>query len=162
MRKHIPVILVVLLSVLLLHAGCSNDDQSNSTDWVQIIRADFLSGKSIIEEAIAEVVSVDVKQEESQITVTVTAPDICDELLNWLDYVTDDEFTETAMEEEILRLLKDSEKIETEYLLSCSGEGETAEISYTSEFGEAMTCGLTRFYAEMTQRVLDEMGGDVG
>ena len=163
MKKCKIIFLFVLVLSFLIHAGCSKDEPANliTTDWEQIIRTDFFSGETPMEKAMAEAVSFKVKQDGEQIAVTVTAPDICDNLLNWMDAVSDDEFTESAMEQEILRLLKESKKTEVTYTLNCSGEGESAEIAYTSEFGEAMTCGLTRFYAEVTQRILEEMEGNV-
>lgn len=161
MKKRSLFLIIICTIILLLQTGCSKEDQVNSTDWDQIIHTDFFSGDSTIERAIAESVSFKVKQEGEQVAVTVNAPDICVELLNWMEFVSDEEFTEAAMEQEILRLLKESKKTETTYTLNCSGEGETAEIAYTSEFGEAMTCGLTRFYAEVTQRILGEMEGNV-
>ena len=163
MKKRSLLFMITIVIAVLIQAGCSKNEPANlvATDWEQIIRTDFFSGETPMEKAMAESVSFKVKQDGEQIAVTVTAPDICDNLLNWMDAVSDDEFTESAMEQEILRLLKESKKTEVTYTLNCSGEGESAEIAYTSEFGEAMTCGLTRFYAEVTQRILEEMEGNV-
>ena len=163
MKMRKIIFLFVLVMSFLVQAGCSKDKPENliATNWEQIIRTDFFSGEAPIEKAMAESVSFKVKQDGEQITVTVTAPDICADLLNWMEAVSDNEFTEAAMEQEILRLLKESRKMEVTYTLTCSGEGESAGIAYTSEFGEAMTCGLTHFYAEVTQRILDEMEGSV-
>lgn len=159
MKKH-SLFLVILIFALLFQVGCSKEEQPNSPDWEQLIRTDFFSGGSAMEQAMAEVVSVEVKQDGDQLTVTVKAPDICDNLLNWMDSVSDEEFTEAAMEEEILRLLKETDRAEVDYVMDYSEDGEVAEIAYTSEFSEAMSCGLTRFYAEVTQRILNEMGND--
>lgn len=163
MKKRSRLAITAIVIAILFQVGCSKDVQENImvTNWEQIICTDFFSGDTTIEKAMAESVSYEVKQEEEQVVVTVNAPDICDELLNWMESVSDEEFTEAAMEQEILRLLKESKKTEVTYTLNCSGEGETAEIAYTSEFGEAMTCGLTRFYTEVTQRILGEMEGNV-
>ena len=160
MKKRSLFLIIILTVILLLQTGCSKEDQTNSADWEKIIQTDFFSGDSAVEQAIAEAVSIKVKQIEDQLTVTIKAPDICEGLLNWMESVSDEDFTEAAMEQEILRLLKDADKVEVDYVMGCSGEGDTAEIAYTSEFGEAMSCGLTRFYAEVTQRILEEMGND--
>ena len=47
------------------------------------------------------------------------------------------------------------------YELDYAIEGEVGQISYSAEFTDAMSCGLNRFYAEVTQRILEEMGGNV-
>lgn len=161
MKKHSLFLIIALAFVLLFQAGCSKSEQANTTNWEQMIRTDFFSGESNVEKEIAKVVSIKVKQDGDQLFVTAKAPNICDRLLNWMDSVSDEDFTEVAMEEEILHLLKESEKVATDYVLICSGEGETANIVYTSEFGEALTCGLTQFYAKVTQQVQEEMGDNI-
>lgn len=156
MKKCTLFFAVVLILAVLFQAGCSKKDQTG-TDWEQIIRTDFFSGDSGLEQAMAEAVSVKVRQDGEVLTVTVKAPDICDDLLSWMESVSDAEFTESAMEEEILRLLKKTDKTVGDYVMGCSEEDGTAQIAYTAEFGEAVSCGLTRFYAEVTERILEEM-----
>ena len=160
MEKNSSFLIIVLVFALLFQTGCSKEEQTQGADWEQIIQTDFFSGNSAVEQAIAEAVSVKIKQDGDQLIVTVKAPDICEGLLNWMEIVSDEEFTEAAMEQEILRLLEETDKAEVDYVMGCSGEGDMAEIAYTSEFGEAMSCGLARFYAEVTQRILKEMGDD--
>lgn len=157
MKKQSLLIIVVLTFAMLFQTGCSKEG-SASTDWEQVIRTDFYSGNGVMEQVMAEVVSFKVKQNGEQLTVTVKGPDICDDLLEWMELISDEDFTEATMEQEILRLLKEADKVEMDYVMDCSVEGDKAEIAYTFEFGEAMSCGLTRFYAEVTQRILDEMG----
>lgn len=157
MKKYSLFLIIILIFTLLFQTGCSKEDQSNSPDWEQLIRTDFFSDNSAMEQAMAEVVSIKVKQDGDQLTVTVKAPDICDNLLNWMDSVSDEEFTEEAMEEEILNQLKSSEKVESTHSLTYTIEGDIADILYTSEFTDTISCGLNRFYAEVTQRILDEL-----
>lgn len=158
MKKRIFFFCVILVFILGLQTGCSKNGQNGKMDWEEKIRADFFYDQTDIEEVMADVVSIKVKQDETKLTVTVKAPDICDELLDWMDSVSDEAFTESAMEAEILQLLKKSEKVETEHVLTFSNQDESVKITYTSEFSEVISCGLTRFYAEVTQRVLEEMG----
>jgi hypothetical protein len=162
MKKHSLFLIGILIFMFLFQAGCTKNEQTNTTDWGQIIRMDFLAGESTVEKAIMEAVSIKVKQDDDRLIVTVEAPDICDELLNWMELISDEDFTQAAMEAKILQLLKESKKIEADYVLLCSGEGDTAQIAYTPEFGDAMTCGLTRFYAEVTQRIVEDMEDDAG
>lgn len=157
MKKKALIIVLVLLMVF--SAGCAKDE--SAFDWESKIKADFFAGDSEMEKAITAAVSFEVEQEEDKLLVTVKAPDICDGLLEWMEQVSDEDFTETAMEQEILRLLKESKAEKNTYELDYAIEGEMGQISYSAEFTDAMSCGLNRFYAEVTQRILDEMGGNV-
>lgn len=157
MKKKSLIIVLVLLMVF--SAGCAKEEPA--FDWESKIKTDFFDGDSKMEKAIDTVVSFEVKQEDDNLLVTVKAPDICDGLLGWMEQVSDEEFTEVAMEQEILRLLKDTAAEKNIYELNYVIEGEVGLISYTAEFTDAMSCGLNRFYAEVTQRILDEMGGNV-
>lgn len=158
MKKKTYLILALVV-MLILSAGCAKED---AFDWEGKIGADFFDGDSEIEKAITEAVTYEVEQKDEMLLVTVKAPDICDGLLAWMEQVTDEEFTEAAMEQEILRLLKESKAEKNIYELDYAIEGEVGQISYSAEFTDAMSCGLNRFYAEVTQRILEEMGGNAG
>ena len=157
MKKKALIVVLVLL--LILGAGCAKKEES-AFDWESKIKTDYFDGDSEIEKAIDASVIFEVKQENDKLLVTVKAPDICDGLLEWMEQVSDEEFTEAAMEQEILRLLKDTAAEKNTYELSYVIDGEVGQVSYSAEFTDAMSCGLNRFYAEVTQRILDEMGGD--
>ena len=157
MKKKALIIVLVLLMVI--SAGCAKEEPA--FDWESKIKTDFFAGDSEMEKAITAAVSFEVEQEEDKLLVTVKAPDICDGLLEWMEQVSDEDFTETAMEQEILRLLKESKAEKNTYELDYTIEGEVGQISYSAEFTDAVSCGLNRFYAEVTQRILDEMGGNV-
>lgn len=157
MKKKALIIVLVLLMVF--SAGCAKEEPA--FDWESKIKTDFFAGDSEMEKAITAAVSFEVEQEEDKLLVTVKAPDICDGLLEWMEQVSDEDFTETAMEQEILRLLKESKAEKNTYELDYTIEGEVGQISYSAEFTDAVSCGLNRFYAEVTQRILDEMGGNV-
>ena len=157
MKKKVLIIVLVLLMVF--SAGCAKDE--SAFDWESKIKADFFAGDSEMEKVITAAVSFEVEQEEDKLLVTVKAPDICDGLLEWMEQVSDEDFTETAMEQVILRLLKESKAEKNTYELDYVIDGEVGRISYSAEFTDAMSCGLNRFYAEVTQRILDEMGGNV-
>ena len=157
MKKKALIIVLVLLMVF--SAGCAKEEPA--FDWESKIKTDFFAGDSEMEKAITAAVSFEVEQEEDKLLVTVKAPDICDGLLEWMEQVSDEDFTETAMEQEILRLLKESKAEKNTYELDYTIEGEVGQISYSAEFTDAVSCGLNRFYAEVSQRILDEMGGNV-
>lgn len=157
MKKKALIIVLVLLMVF--SAGCAKEEPA--FDWESKIKTDFFDGDSEMEKAIDTVVSFEVKQEDDKLLVTVKAPDICDGLLGWMEQVSDEEFTEAAMEQEILRLLKDTAAEKNTYDLDYVIEGDVGQINYSVEFTDAMSCGLNRFYAEVTQRILEEMGGNV-
>ena len=157
MKKKALIIVLVLLMVF--SAGCAKEEPAFA--WESKIKTDFFAGDSEMEKAITAAVSFEVEQEEDKLLVTVKAPDICDGLLEWMEQVSDEDFTETAMEQEILRLLKESKAEKNTYELDYTIEGEVGQISYSAEFTDAVSCGLNRFYAEVTQRILDEMGGNV-
>lgn len=158
MKKKALIIVLVLL--LILGVGCAKKEEQ-AFDWESKIKIDFFDGDSELEKAVDAAVTFEVKQEDDQLLVTVKAPDVCEGLLEWMEQVSDEEFTEVAMEQEILRLLKDTAAEKNIYELNYVIEGEVGQISYTAEFTDAMSCGLNRFYAEVTQRILDEMGGNV-
>ena len=157
MKKKALIIVLVLLMVF--SAGCAKDEPA--FDWESKIKADFFAGDSEMEKTITAAVSFEVEQEEDKLLVTVKAPNICDGLLEWMEQVSDEDFTETAMEQEILRLLKESKAEKNIYELDYAIEGEVGQISYSAEFTDAMSCGLNRFYAEVTKKILEEMGGNV-
>lgn len=157
--KQKTYLIFVLVLMLILSAGCAKEE---AFDWEGKIKTDIFNGDSEIEKAITEAVTYEVEQKEEALLVTVKAPDICDGLLEWMEQVPDEEFTETAMEQEILRLLKESKAEKNTYELDYAIEGEVGQISYSAEFIDAMSCGLNRFYAEVTRRILEEMGGNAG
>lgn len=161
-------ILALLLVALMLFCGCKAEAPTSSLseqkvviDWEGIIKADFFAGDSEMEKAITAAVIFEVEQKDDTLLVTVKAPDICEGLLEWMEQVSDEEFTEAAMAQTILRLLKEAAPEEHTYDLDYIIVEEIGEISYSAEFTDAMSCGLNRFYAEVTQRILDEMGDNV-
>ena len=162
MRKSKLFSIVAFATILVFLTGCSKGLQAADVDWEHVIRNDFFVGESVVEQAMEETKSfVVVEHNRNQLAITVNAPDICEGLMEWIESVSGEEFAEWTMEQEILRLLQETPKTEIEYILSCSAE-ENANIDYTSEFGESMTCGLSRFYTEMNRKILEEMGGKKG
>lgn len=154
-RVGLMCLTAALVCALSVQAGCSYSQQE--WDWDQIILSDHFSDNSTLDKVVAEEVSFEVKEDGGQLSVTVMAPDICDDLMLWIETCPDNEFSEAALEDEALRLLRTTKKEETAHILSYSLVDETVEIAYTAEFVDAVNCGLNRFYAEVTQLALEEM-----
>lgn len=148
---------VLFMIIVVTHTGCGKNEEVIANNWKEIIYADFFTNENEIEKILEEEVHVKVTQSEEQLNVTIESPDICDELLNWMESITDEEFDENALEAEIIRLLKKTNKMEKVYLLNYTQEGD---IVYTSEFSNSMMCGLNQFYSEMLNRIQKEMGGE--
>lgn len=151
---------IVILALFIIGFLSKNATEKLSTiDWIQQIRNDLLSGETKIEQAVAETVQISAKEHDGQLQVTVRAPDICNDLLDWMENVSDDEFTEQALEGEILRLIETTELTESTYILEYAKDEGTIIISYSREIGDAVSCGLVKFYAELTHIVAEELEG---
>ena len=158
MKKYTKILLI--LFIIFLQTSCSKDKKVNDFNWEQMIRNDFYSNESIIEQMMEDVVSLKIKSRDNQLVISIKSPNICEELLEWIDSVEANKFSEVAMEKEILRLLEETPTTEKEYLLDYYLSGDVPRIVYTTEFGEAMTCGMTRVYLEVTQQILEEIEED--
>lgn len=158
MKKLRTILAVIISLALLLQVGCAKD-KDGYIDWNEIIRKDLLSEETEIEKAIAEAVKIEVVQSGEQLHLTIQAPDICDALLAWMENVPDEDFSDKALETEIIRLLSHTEITKTSHVLSFRENGDTVEIIYTQQIGEIVSCGLTRFYSELAQRVMEELWG---
>ena len=148
----ITAAIVIVLAVVYIKGS------QPSRNWEKMIRGELLSGSSAIEVAMADIVDISAKEEGGKLTVTLSAPDISAQLLDWMEHMPEEEFTEEQLEKEILRLLDQTDKVSTTHELSYSEEQGTVTIAYTQDFGSELSCGLSRFYAEMTRRVLEELG----
>ena len=92
----------------------------------------------------------------SAITVTVTAPNITQALLDWYD--TQQIFSGEALESQIAALLK-GEAMEQTFTLPYSLSGDVPVITYPDGYADALSCGLSAFYDILYARILEQMGG---
>lgn len=148
---------VFIIFSIFLCAGCSREDK---IAWKEIIYTEYFSEDSVVENALKESVSIDVKQTDERLNIKISAPYICEELLAWLDTVKEEEFTEENMETKILELLKETKKRESVCELEFSIQEEDVKIYYSAEFSDLMSCGLNHFYAQLNYRIQEEIGGN--
>ena len=154
MRKF-RSLLALILAVLLL-AGCSGrkgKSTENDTDYLAVIRQDLYGQDTELGRVMERVVGLKIdKVEGDRITVTVTAPDVCDEILSWFEGVSDEDFTEEALNQKLLSLLE-GKKISAQFTL----ELQDGNILYTNDFLNAASCGVRRFYTALEVMLMEEM-----
>lgn len=147
-------IVTFLLIFLLFSAGCS---KTSTTDYLAVIRKDLFSEESLLNKAMDEAVELTLdKAEADRITVSVTAPDVCDGALAWFDGIEDAAYTDEALDAQLIALLKGEPQKQT-FTLELRGE----EILYTGEFLDAASCGVRNFYAALNVRLMQEMEGEL-
>lgn len=159
MTKYVRVV-VLFLVVALLTTACNvteTTDEETTVDWCAVIRNDLLSGKTTLEKVVAEKVDIQAVFSDDILEITVSSPEICDELLLWMNTVDDIDFSVEALETEILRLLDTSPSVTVTFYLTFRQENEEIIIDYTQEFFDALSCGLSRFNREITQYLTNEM-----
>ena len=147
-------LLIFFVIFLLLAAGCS---KASAPDYLATIRKELLEGESSLNKAMDEAVELTLdKAEADRITVSVTAPDVCDGALAWFDGIEDAAYTDEALDAQLIALLKGEPQKKT-FTLELRGE----EILYTGEFLDAASCGVRNFYAALNVRLMQEMEGEL-
>lgn len=156
--KYTRVTILMLVIVFLMTACSTSEttDNSISFEWDTVIRNDLLSGETKLERMVAEKVEIQVTPSNGILDITISAPDICDELLAWMNAIDDADFTEEALETEIIRLLDTVVPTITDFSLPYTQE-ESVAIEYSQEFTDVLSCGLSRFNREITQYIMEAM-----
>lgn len=156
--KYTRVTILMLVIVFLMTACNTSEttDNSISFEWDTVIRNDLLSGETKLERMVAEKVEIQVTPSNGILDITISAPDICDELLAWMNAIDDADFTEEALETEIIRLLDTVVPTITDFSLPYTQE-ESVAIEYSQEFTDVLSCGLSRFNREITQYIMEAM-----
>ena len=149
-------ILPLLLALVLVFSGCSgrkSKTTENGTDYLTIIRQDLYGQDTELNRAMERSVSLKiVRVEEDSITVTVTAPDVCQEALNWLETVSDEDFTEQALRQKLISLMEGKPQ-SRQFTLKL----QDGNVIYTNDFLNAASCGVRRFHTALEVMLMEEM-----
>jgi hypothetical protein len=85
--------------------------------------------------------------------VEVTAPDVSDAALEWFEAVSEDDYSDQALEDTLLELLKGKTTTAT-FVLPLDAQGKPYT---TGEFLDAASGGVRKFYAALTVMFMEEM-----
>lgn len=170
--KKTGIFLLCLLLCLL--SACGNNTAPKSTEapagfdpqafhWESQIRADNYGESTALMKALSDAVEISSCEAAGMdaIHVMVSAPNIADALLAWLEQVPMEELTEKALEDKALALLKSAAKETVDFTLNYALENDAPVIQYTAEFGSFITCGMTEFYSTLMDNLLAEMGEEI-
>ena len=153
-------LIFILTSALLITSGCNIKHKEEPVQWAEIISTECLSGETAAEKAIAQAVTISAEEtSEGVITVTVKAPDVYNGLMAWMNEVSEDKYSDEALEAKFLSLLSEAVPVESTVELSFTKSEDGQKIEYTQEFAELISCGMLRFYGDMMQNVTGELGG---
>lgn len=150
--KRTVYFLFVCLLICSIFSGCSRQEKGASLipdiDWEAKIHEETIFQETAIDKAIADAVTLKVTDvTEEVITVKITAPDIGDEIIAWYDSVPENEFSEAAMETEIIRLIGEGQAEETDLTLNYVYKPtEEVIINYTNAYYNEIYCGIAAFY----------------
>lgn len=147
-------------AILLIVFGCGTK-QLIPFSWTEHIRWECMSGETAVEKAQAEVVILKAKKKsEGVLAVTIKAPDIYEGLMEWLNTVPEEDFTDENLETEIIKLLSEADPSENTVELSYTKSKEGVKIAYTQEFANLISCGMVRFYNDCMLNAITELGGN--
>ena len=154
MRKYTLILIVVLALLLCACSGADTTVTDPATpDYIQIIRGELFDEDTALNQALSDAVSITLDRfDETSITVTVKAPNITEPLLAWFDGVSDAQYSDDALNAQMLTLLKQETQV-TQFTLSV----QDGEILYTDAFLNNTSCGIREFYAVLTARFMEEM-----
>lgn len=161
MRKLTALLLALLLLALTgcgsKNAGSSASDPTDAVDYLSLIRTDLFSEDTTLTQAMSDAVTLTLDSaEESSITVTVTAPNVCADTLAWFDAVSDEDYSDEALTEQMLSLLEGDAQTQ-QFTLTV----EDGAIVYTDDFLDAASCGVREFYTALTVRFMEEMEASI-
>ena len=157
----IAVILIAAAAVagIFLHRSQPEDEPDDhiaaeKTDWIALLREELYSEDTPLTKAMADAVTLKlVDESETSITVQVTAPDVSDAALEWFEAVSEDDYSDQALEDTLLELLE-GEKTTATFVLPLDAQGRPYT---TGEFLDAASGGVRKFYAALTVMFMQEM-----
>lgn len=167
-------IVALALALLLVLAGCGRQGQDTpdafmpedteapsqapeQVDYLAIMRRELFNRDTPLNAAMAEVVELTLDSVgEGSITVTVTAPDVCEGTLAWFEAVSEEDYSDEALDQQMMTLLE-GERQTRQFVLEVQAE----TIVYTDEFLDAASCGVRQFYTALTVMLMEEMEASV-
>lgn len=166
LKKRLPVLLIVAVMILggMALGGIFKTDPrkqelpaptvTEKTDWVSMLREEIYTEDSDLSRAMEEAVKMKlVSENDSGITIEVTAPDVSDKALEWFQSVSEAEYSDAALEALLIELVE-GESYTASYLLPFDAQG----MPYiTGEFLDAASCGTRTFYSALTAMFIEEM-----
>lgn len=127
-------------------------------DWIATLREDLYSEDSALTRAMAEAVTLKlVGVNEESITVEVTCPDVYEGAMQWFMNVSDENYSDQALEDALLELLK-GETSTTTFELPFDAEGSPY---CTDAFLDAASGGVRKFYTALTAMLIEEMEASI-
>lgn len=157
MRKFILLLLSGLLFLFTLTGCNAGDSEENKIDYISIIRAEVFDSDSELTKKMSEKVKLKLDSvTENSILITVTAPDVSSDAIEWFNLISDEEYSDEALNNKLIELM--SGKAESvQYELRVNGE----TVKYTDEFLDAVSCGVRDFYGTLTAMFIQEMEASV-
>lgn len=164
---------VLLILVMICFVGCGKGDNKDAQsineetekfdyenfDWETYLRGEVFDTSTTVGDTMAQVVTIEVeKAGEDQIEVNVLAPDAYEPVHTWFDAVSDEEFSDSALEQCILDALA-GETLEYTFTMTYDLVVDEPYINYPSEYLNAVSCGLITFYNELYESTINELGG---
>jgi len=154
MQKLTAVLLCLTLLLSFTGCGVKPSEQVTETDWITVIRADLYGEDSALSRAMDKAVELKLTGADGDtVTVEVTAPDVSGEVLEWFLSVSEEEYSDAALESLLLKLLK-GDTTTAVYELPIGSDGKPR---YTDPFLDAASCGVRKFYSALTAMFMDEM-----
>lgn len=152
------LVLIAALIVAIILVKGQSADKTPKIVWERQILEDLISEETAeddeVNEAILDAVSIEAEEKEDQLWVSVSAPDIHDDLMKWVENTPEENRTEQAFEKEIIRLVKVVEVTVTQYILDYTINGDVIVIIYPDDFENRVNCGLPHFYDEMEGKTI--------
>lgn len=152
--KRVIYLFLLCFLVSSMFAGCKPKAQSEDVpripdiNWEEKIHEETIFQETAIDKAMADAVTIKVSDvTEDTVSVIVTAPDIGDEIIAWYDSIPENDFSETAMETELIRLISESKPEEATLTLNYVYKPtEEVIINYTNAYYNEIYCGIAAFY----------------
>ncbi len=150
-----------MMCCLLLFSlvACKNSSSPSAptqavlTNPVEHIRSDLLPENTELDRAVADAVTVTVtEQTPDSVTVVVNAPNVTENMLQWLDTADLDALTDEAMQQQLINALSGQTQAQAFQL-----QVENCEFVYSFEFRDASTCGFGQLYTDLYLRILEQL-----
>lgn len=171
-KKYKGKVLLVLFAAILILAAAvfgiylhmnrpeaePDDAAAEKTDWIALLREELYSEDTALTRAMAKAVTLKlIDESETAITVQVTGPDVSDAALAWFRNVSEEEYTDQALEDTLLELLE-GEKITATFEIPIGTDGNPR---CTDAFLDAASGGVRTFYTALTVMFMQEMEASV-